>query len=168
MKIKTIVLALFFLTTLPWMQEEMKTYEKDGFSVEYPSSWIVDESGTMNTKVILKSDEVKDGFSQNLNVIMQDVSAYGLNLDQLVGISEGQFKQMPKAKVVSSERIKDEHGEKHAIVIQGDFSGPDVTVKQYYMLKGKMAYVVTYTNLTKEYPNTKDLGDKILNSFTIK
>lgn len=167
MKIKSILLSIFFLTTMTFVQDEMKTFSKDNFSLHYPKDWEVDTSGMMNTKVILKSKEMKDGFAQNVNVVTQNLTGYNFTLDQFVKVSEDQYKQVPKAKIIASERIKGEGDEKHSVTVQGSFAGPDITIKQYYFFKKDVAYVVTFSSLTKDYEKSKALGDTILNSFKV-
>ncbi|MFY0603547.1 MAG: hypothetical protein JXQ93_06325 [Flavobacteriaceae bacterium] len=166
MKIKSILLAVFFLSTFSIVQQEMTTYKKDNYSIEYPESWELDTSGQMNTKFVVSAKEI-NGFSENVNFIVQNLKGYGFDLEKFVTLSENQFKQIPSAKVIESKRIKDANSEKHSITVEGDFNGTNLTIKQFYFFKDDKAYILTYTNTLEGYKTTKALGDKILNSFKL-
>jgi hypothetical protein len=146
------------------------SFEKSNFIIQYPSNWDLNESGQMGTSFILFSplESEKDIFKENVNLIIQDVSAYDINLDQYTEMSEGQIKKMvSNSNLISSDRVKIDNNEYHKLLYTGDQGVFHLKFEQYYWLISGKAYVLTLTTELSKYDDFVQVGEKILNSFKI-
>ncbi len=153
------------------LPSEWKTLEGDKFEIKYPPNWTVDKSGLMGSSFILFSElsDETDNFKENVNLLIQDLGAYELTLDQYVEISENQIKTLiTNGKIISSERMKDGEAEYQKVIYTGKQGIYDLQFEQYYMLIAKKAFVLTFTSEESQFNNYRKVGEKILNSFKIK
>lgn len=165
------ILCLITITSFSVQAQEWITLDEALYSVEYPDSWELNTSGSMGTEFILfsplKSDT--DNFRENVNFIIQDISAYKLNLDQYVEATKVQVKtMMTNGKVTTSERIKVGENEFHKIIYlgrQGDF---DLQFEQYFYILEDNAYVLTFTCEEEQFEAYRETGERIMNSFLLK
>lgn len=150
--------------------KEWKTLTKDSFSIQYPDNWNLDETGQMGSTFILFSPLAapSDPFRENVNLLIQDLTGYNLDLDRYVELSENQIKTMINdGRLIESTRINDKTLEYHKIIYQGNLNNRDLKFEQYYWVQEKKAYVLTLTCEKSEFDNYKLTGEKILNSFTL-
>lgn len=145
--------------------------EHVNYTMSYPLSWELDESGTMGTSFFIYAPSVskEDPFRENVNLLIQDLSAYNIDLNQFTEISEGQIKTMiTNSTLIESKRIKDERGEYHKIIYSGDQGIFQLTFEQYYWVIDKKAYILTFTCEQDNYAEMAEIGERILNSFAFK
>src|SRR4051812_41424637 len=86
-----------------------KTHSKGNYSISYPSTWQLDISGQMNTKFILFAplEGTSDKFKENINLLIQDISSYGLDLDKFTALSVEQIKSMiDKSVLLEKKKLK--------------------------------------------------------------
>lgn len=151
-------------------ETEWQTFSKETYSFEYPSNWELDSTSLMNTSAILFSPiaSEQDQFRENVNLIVQDLTGYNLDLDGYTELSEGQVESMiANSKMLQSERIKTETDEFHKVVYTGEQGIFKLTFVQYYWVKNDQAYVLTFTAETSQFDAYKEVGEQILNSFKI-
>ena len=170
---KKSIIFLFLLSSIFNVnaQTNWKTIEDKSYSVKYPSDWEVNSTGMMGTSFILFSPltETQDNFKENVNLLIQDLSAYDLNLDKYVEISVGQIKTMvTNSNILESKTIKSEFGEYQKMIYTGEQGMFKLKFEQYYWVKNNNAYVLTFTSELDKYLNYKEIGEAILNSFEIK
>lgn len=144
---------------------------EEKYEIKYPSNWDANQSGQMGTSFILLSPltNESDNFKENVNLLIQDLAGYDLNLDQFVEVSEAQIKNMvTEGKIILSER-KHKNDKKYQKVIytgkQGIFS---LKFEQYYWVIENQAFILTFTCKEDEFEKFQKTGEKILNSFKIK
>lgn len=148
-----------------------KTADEPTFFLQYPSDWKLDKSGQGGTSLILFSKIASDEdlFEENVNVIIEDLSTFNIDLSQYVSISESQIKSMIKsAIIVESSKMKYGTQEYHRLVYTGYAGDLRLRFEQYYFMKNKKAYVITFTAEQDTYPEYKVTGERILNSFKLK
>ena len=148
-----------------------KTLSEANYSIQYPSTWELNQSGQMGTSLILFSplENNEDQFRENVNLIIQDLTGQGIDLDKYSEISEGQVKTMiTNSTLIESKRIKDENDEYHRLIYTGDQGIFHLKFEQYYWLENDKAYVLTLTCEQNKLWDFKDLGENILNSFSLK
>jgi len=108
---RLLILGTIFLTlnlSIYGQTEDWNTIKKDSYSIDYPKDWELNESGQMGTSFILFSPftSQKDQFIENVNLLVQDLTGYNLDLDGYVEISEGQIKTMiTNGKIIESKRV---------------------------------------------------------------
>ncbi|MEM8523171.1 MAG: leucine-rich repeat domain-containing protein [Bacteroidota bacterium] len=146
-------------------------YESDEFVIDYPSNWILDDSGLMNSKLFLFSplESAEDQFRENVNIMSQDISAYNIDLDMYVKISENEIKTLAtNSKILESKRLKKEDREYHKIIYQADQGIFTVQFEQYYLISSNNVIIVTLTCEKEQFQTYQALGEQILNSFEWK
>jgi len=119
--------------------------------------------------LLSKQTSQQDLFRENVNLIIQDLATYNIDLDKFVEISEGQIKTMiTNGNIIESNRIKTGDSEYQKVIytgVQGQFNHK--FVQYYWIVKGK-AYILTFTCEISQFDNYKEVGERIMNSFQIK
>ncbi|MFY0630117.1 MAG: hypothetical protein JXR05_07025 [Flavobacteriaceae bacterium] len=168
MKKRIAFILLVLLTLNLHSQTKKEVYKKDNYSIEYPTDWKFDNSGFRGTSFTITSSVSTEGdkFGENINMIIQDLTAYDLDLDEYVLLSKNQFSTgVPGSKFIKDERSKNKDYEYHTIVVEADMNNFSLKMKQVYIIKNKKAYVLTFTAEKSQYENYIKVGDEILNSF---
>ena len=153
------------------IMSDLKTLDLPGFSVQYPSTWELDQSGQMGSSFILFSplESEKDKFKENVNLLIQDLTGQNIDLNKYTEISEGQIKTMiTNSALVESKRIKNGSDEYHKIIYSGDQGIFHLQFEQYYRVVNHKAYVLTFTTEKEKFAEFTETGEKILNSFKLK
>lgn len=151
--------------------KKWQTFTDTHYSIQYPPDWELDQSGLMGSSFILfqplESDH--DLFRENVNLLIQDLTGYDLDLDQFANLSEDQVKTMiTNSTLIESKRIKTGPEEFHRMIYTGDQGNYHLKFVQYYWVKEGNAFVLTFTCEQDTYEVNKDTGSMILNSFTFK
>jgi len=165
--IKLTILFLVF-TNVCCSQNELKTYEKENYAISYPDNWRLDTTGQMNSKFILFS-ELKDNdlFSENVNMITQDLTNQGFTMESYMKLSENQIKTLvTEGKIIKS--IIDKENGYCTLIWSGNVTDRVLKFKQYFFMKKEIVYVLTLTTLPETFEDYIEAGDKILNSFKLK
>jgi hypothetical protein len=145
--------------------------EEANYSIEYPSSWELNQEGLNQTSFILfsalESDE--DKFRENVNLLIQDLSGKNIDLDTYVDITEEQVKNMlPNSLLIESKRVVDDGKEFHKAVYSGVVGQVYLQFEQYFWVIGEAAYVLTFTTEKDKFEDFQETGERILNSFKLK
>jgi len=150
---------------------EWKSLVDEKFEIQYPSDWVVDQSGQMGISFLLFSplSDESDNFKENVNLLIQDLAGYDLTLDGFVDLSENQIKTLATdGEIILSDRIKDDKVEHHKIIYTGKQGIYELKFEQYYWVIEDKAYVLTLTCENNQFDNYQKIGEEILNSFEIK
>jgi uncharacterized lipoprotein YehR (DUF1307 family) len=146
-------------------------FTADDYSIQYPKDWELNESGQMGTRFILYSalENDDDKFLENVNLIVQDLQGRSVDLDAFTEISEEQVKTMlTNCTLYESERMKKGSTECHKLVYTADQGAFNLKFEQYYWVENEKAYVLTLTCEQSKFSNFKEVGEKILNSFSLE
>ncbi|MFT6715647.1 MAG: hypothetical protein ACJA0Q_000274 [Saprospiraceae bacterium] len=168
-----ITLAASILLAVPLFagSQDNKTQTTDLYEISFPHSWITDTSKVMGTDLILFSPLVgkNDVFRENVNILVQDLSAYDLSLDQYVDISVNQINTLiTDSKIELNERVKGINGDFYKIIYTGKQGKLNLKFEQYFWLVKKTAYVLTFTCEVDQFSKYQQVGEQILNSFKLK
>ena len=149
-----------------------KTITTDVYTIRYPSTWTLDNSGKMGMTLQIFSalSSPDDKFSENVNLVIQDLSGQPFKkLDQYVLLSENQIKTMlTDPKILSSDRLHrggKEFQKIQCTAKQGIFK---LRYQLYCMIKDEKAYVLTFTCVADEFEKYRAVGEKIMDSFKLK
>ncbi len=153
-------------------QESWKTATFDAFSIKHPSNWKADTSNkNVGVDIILYAPQTSsdDNFNENINVIVQDLSSYPMDLDAYTKLSEEQIKNMLEGgKITKSERVTNGSETYHRIIYVGSQSGFMLKFEQRYYVKDNKAYVLTLTCLNDNFNDYIKMAHKIFNTFQMK
>lgn len=151
---------------------KLKTVSRSTFSMKCIESWRLDESGTNGTTFMLFAPvEANDVFQENINYLVQDISAYNLNLDSYTEMSIGQLDQFLKnAKLLVNERVQKNGQACHHLVYEGIINGVDTPLcfEQYYWVIGTKAHLLTFTSEKTAFERYKVRAHKMMESFRLK
>lgn len=166
-------LCVILIGCLPlslWGQTDGLTFEKENYSITYPKNWDLDDSNRMGAEFLIFSrlENEKDQFKENINLLIQDLSAYNMSLDQYVELSIGQVKSMIKdGKVISSKRISEGDREYHSLIYGGRQAANMLRFEQRFWIINKTAYILTFTAQLDNYDLYRELGNQMIDSFKI-
>jgi serine/threonine-protein kinase len=150
---------------------DWKTFDQAAYTIQYPSTWELNQSEQMGTSFILFSplESEKDQFKENVNLLIQDLAGYHVDLNEYTEITEGQIKTMVTNAILSeSVRVKNDKGEYHKLIYSGDQGIFHLTYEQYYWVMNDKAFILTFTCEQNKFVQMADTGEKILNSFKLK
>lgn len=150
----------------PW-----KTYDQNGYYIEYPSEWEVNgvEDNGMQFAFLSPLSSETDNFSENINLLKQDISSYNLDLDSYVDISKKQIASMVEdGKILVSQKLEKNGRSFYEMVYAGEQEGMTLKWKQYCWVENGNAYVLTYTAMAEEYDNYESTATQIMDSFKLK
>ena len=161
-------LTYFFIliNTLSCAQVNRTVLEKEDFSISYPSSLNLDDSGKEGTRFILTAD--KDGkddiFVENINLSTQNVG--NIAFDELIKKTEREVSSV--AKIVE-KKVIDINGRKcFSLKITATQNGVDAIFLQHYYIKNQKVYVLTFSSESKMYDSFFEDMNKTLLSFKLK
>ena len=150
--------------------KEVKTFTNDNYSLEYPATWTLDTSKTWGADLMLfaPKDDDQDKFSENVNVLIQDLAGMGIGLEQYKEITDQQIATLATdGRIIESSILKKGNKEMYRIVYtmtQGDFN---LKITSHCFIQNERAFLVTFTTEVEKYENYKLAGEDILGSFAL-
>lgn len=151
--------------------DDYKMFSKNGFEISYPDGWRVDTSGTMNSKVFFFSplEGPEDKFSENLNVMMQNLGGHQIDIQKYKEISEQQIKVMFSDGRLLESKVVDNNGREEYRLLyefsQGIFK---LKVSAICFIKNDMAYLATFTSEMSKFERYQKTAERMLVSFVGK
>ena len=150
---------------------DWKIFEKSEYSIQYPSTWELNQSGQNGISFILlsKLDSAHDNFRENITLLIQNLSGANIDLNKYTEISENQIKTLAtNSTLIESVRLKNEGLEFQKVIYTADQGIFHLKFEQYYWVVNEKAYVLTFSAKQDAFNSYKDVSEKILNSFKIK
>jgi hypothetical protein len=150
------------------VQESWKVLNKSGYTIQYPGDWDLNESGQMGTSFIILSKQTSqsDKFRENINLIIQDLTGQNIDLDKYTEISLTQIKTLiTNSNLLESKRKVSNGLNYQKVIYTGDQGIFRLKFEQYFWIKNKKAFILTFTSEISQFENYKEVGEKILNSF---
>ena len=143
---------------------------KDDFSISHPAEWELDAPGQMGTTFLIFTplSSSEDLFRDNLNLLVQDLSDYDLDLKAYTELSLNQIKTiMADVKIIESNTLKANDRDYHKLIYTGKQGDYNLKFEQRWWVVGKTAYVLTFTCEEDQFDNFNVAGAKVLDSFRI-
>lgn len=161
---------LFLLPYFSFSQAGKVTYAKKDYQLQYPTTWRLDTTGIMGAELFVFSPltDTTDKFSENVNLLIQDLRGQHIDLKAYKKISDDQFAQMQDGKVEESAIIKTGAKEYFRATYAMTQQNIQLKVTSICYIKNEKAYLVTYTALASTYEQYKKFGEEILHSFSFK
>lgn len=168
-KIKLFVMLLICASTAGIAQT--KNFANDAVSIAYPTSWEFSEKGAPGMVFMIKSERTseQDIFQENINLMVQDISAYNLDLAAFTKLSEGQIaSSIGKAKIISSDTTTKAGLPAQHVIFTGSQSNYDLKFEQFYWVENGKAYIVTFTAEASKFDTYSADVAKMMETFKIK
>ncbi len=166
---KFLFIIVVLLSQTVFSQLRTKEFSKNNYAIKYPDSWILQDNFGNGIEFFLltKKTDTNDSFSENLNLIIQNIESLNLDLDKYVGITENQFKDN-KAKVLVDKRDKNKFNDFHVFVFEANVKGNDLKFMQYIFVENNRAYVLTFSATLDNFDRYIAEMQKAMDSFTLK
>ncbi|SEC86729.1 hypothetical protein SAMN04489761_3815 [Tenacibaculum sp. MAR_2009_124] len=163
-------LLILFLTMSIYAQKDWKQHSRDNYEISYPKEWKLDTSGQMNSSFILFSEgKAADSFNENINMVIQDLSLQGIDLDAFFDISKKQINNdVQDGRMIYSRKEKRNNLEYYTTVWEAKMGKAFLKFKQHYYMKNDMVYILTLTTLPDTFIDYEAIADEILKSFKLK
>ncbi|MGC4099862.1 PsbP-related protein [Ferruginibacter sp.] len=168
---------IFFFLLVPFIGKTQDTNAEqiqlshNGYTISFPSTWTLDSSkkvALLDIFISSPKDTVNDNFSENVNVVIQDLSSLNLTPDQYLEANREQIKKLAtNLKFIEDKKIQNGTKEFYKFIFtstQGIFK---LETEQYYFISNNKAYIITLTTEEKKYPAYQAVGEKILDSFRL-
>lgn len=167
-----LTLILFLFTHFCFAQSDTtKTiFAKDNYKIQYPKSWRLDTSKIMGTDFFIFAplENETDNFSENINVIIQDLRNQNIDLEKYKLITDNQINQFATdPKVFESAIIKENNNEYFRIVYAMTQGKARLKITSICLIKNDKAYLATFTTEFNKYGQYNKVGEEILSSFCL-
>lgn len=165
---KKIFLFVAVFISISTFSQDVKTVKTTDYEISYPSNFRCDDSKTRNTEFIIYTEKEgeNDTFIENINLLIQNLKGYKIDLKQYVEISENQVNK--NGKLIESKRINLNNSEIHVLSYTANLSGKDLKFYQYLLIKNEKAYILTYTAEINKFDVFFPEIIKIFNAFSLK
>jgi hypothetical protein len=145
------------------------TYSNGELEFLHPENWRIDESGMMGSTCFVFSDKKENGFSPNINIMVQDVSGVDYDLDAYIELTEGQMKNFAtELNMYSSEKYASDAGDYQWMMYSLRQGPKRIMVFQSITIFNSKAHVLTYTDMEENYDLRIEFAKHILQSFKVK
>ena len=109
-----------------------------------------------------------DDLQENVNIVVQDLSAQPMTLEEYTDLTLGQIEQfITDAKILDSSPATLAGNPGHKAVYTGKQGQYDLEWMQLWTVKGNKAYVITYTAEAREYSAVLATAQEMIESFAI-
>lgn len=148
-------------------ENDTREISRKGFSIQYDSSFRLDDSGRNGTEFYLFTPTAPgDNFSENINLMIQNLGVLKYDLNQFIALSEKQIKA--SGKLIQSVRKNENGQEYHILIFEAKMNGFDLKFLQYDYVKDDKAYVLTFSAKKEEFENHLEAIEKVMNSFKLE
>lgn len=146
-------------------QQKMVKYTGKNFEMLYPASWSKKEKSNAIFFLSPKENE-KDLFQENVNLMLQDLSQQPMNLEQYTELTKKQVTDNLGASAIVSLKNATIAGQQaKEFVYDMNYQGRSLKLKQYWFIKGNIAYLFSYTAEPSEYDKYESTATEVINSF---
>ena len=167
---QTLIILLSIISTDCYSQSD-KIFSHTDYTVQFPAKWTLDTSRRFANAVFLFSplEDSTDKFSENVNVMEQDLKGQNIDLATYRSLSDQQFAELgEKGKLIASRIEKSSNGERYFGEYEFTLNDSQLHIKSICYIKGDTAYLITFTSRPDTFEKFKDTGTKILESFKLR
>jgi Ni/Co efflux regulator RcnB len=158
-----------------------QTLNRNNYSVKYPADWDLQQSDNKETGTIVNAtvryqfavlsqlESPQDQFRENVNLVIEDLDGKKLDLDEYSRLAENQLKTMMKnCKILEQKKVNKGVRPYFKIIWTWDYQTVPLKVEQYTWLLDGKAYILTFTSEQTKFAQFQQVGEKILDTFTLK
>ena len=162
---KILFIASLLFSILSYSQD-LKTIKTSEYEISFPENLKFDDSKTRNTEVIIYMENEKDLFIENINLLIQDLKGYQIDLNQYVKITENQVNE--NGKLIESKKMNLNGAETQVMTYEANLSNRNLKFYQYIVVKNEKAFVLTYSAEVEKFELYLQETKKVFNSFSVK
>ncbi|MES2629651.1 MAG: PsbP-related protein [Bacteroidota bacterium] len=171
MKPLAYILILYFSAIAAqhaYAQEPWKTHERTGYTIDYPADWTLNTSVPGASFIITSPpDQPDDDFSENVNLIVEDLSGKNVTLERYTYVTVVQIGAMlPDSKIISNQTLKRKKLSFQKIVYTGTQEDFYMKYVQYYWIVDEHAFILTFICEDEKFEHYQATAERILDSFT--
>ncbi len=137
------------------------------YRLSYPSTWT--QTSTESGIIFLTPAEGEDDqFQENVNILLQDLSAQPMTLEEFTKLSTDQYDAMKESvEVLSVDNATVAANKAKKVMLTLDYSGRPLKLMQYWFIKNDTAYVLTYTAEVGKYTKYEADANKMMTSIAL-
>jgi hypothetical protein len=151
--------------------KDWKTLTQDNYSIQYPADWET-EMQSSGTLFIIKSplESDSDRFRENINLVTEDLTGKGVDLDTYAKASLDQLTAAYKGmKMIENKKIKVGSTDYYKFLYTASPDSVFMELEQWFRIDKEKAYVLTFAvESPAKYEKFKEVGENILSTFTVK
>jgi hypothetical protein len=156
---------------------DWKKVERTNYSIRYPANWELQQNDRSEPgariiypfSILSPLSSSDDKFRENVNLVIEDLNGQKIDLDTYSVLSINQLKsQMKNCKIVENKRIDSSSRKYYKVIFTWDYETLPLKVEQYYWVVGSKAYILTFSSEQSQFASVRNVGEKILNTFTLK
>ncbi|MCC7030221.1 MAG: hypothetical protein IT257_07945 [Chitinophagaceae bacterium] len=148
----------------------MLTVQNHQYRIQYPNTWRIDSSRNMGTELIFYSplDNAGDPFSENVNLMIQNLQGMNIDLQKYKEITEQQLKELGgESKIYQSAILTKDQLSHFRMDYQMTQENRTLRFTAMCYIKDEKAYLLTFTSSVEDYEKFKNAGESILKSFAL-
>lgn len=152
------------------IQEGWQVSTNEDYTVHYPGDWDLHKPGPVGAIFIIYSRQTspEDTFRENVTLLRQDLSKLDIDLDRFTSLSEKQIRTLiNNSAILESKRLRANGSDFQKVIYTGDQGSYKLKIEQYYWIHDDHAYVLTLTCDSTHFNHYQEVGEKILNSFSL-
>lgn len=139
--------------------------KEKGFSITFPKNWETKEgiAGAVVASLSPRESD-SDNFRENVNIVIEDLPK-DLTSEEYYQAGIVNLRKVPEFKEEQKGKMSIDGKEAVWLIASHKSSNVSAKMIQYYVIKGKRAYVITGTALADTFGKYKPQFDQIAQSF---
>ena len=139
-----------------------KSYSGDGYSIKLSSDWSKTKgSSAVDIAFAYDGTSQNDDFAENINVVVQDLTGYDLDLESYKDLSMDQYAELDyNVDDIYKKTIDGAKG--YFCKVSCEESGINCVILQYFTVIGDNAYVFTFASDEDDFD---DLEDEVMEIY---
>lgn len=156
-------LGLLLAVIVPGWQTYSDAVNK--YSIDYPSDWV--KSPFQNGMAFLSPrDGPSDLFQENVNVLVEDLSQQPMTLEQFTELTKKQVTDNMGTSANLTLQPTTLVGQNAEVAHYNmTYQGRALKIKQYWFVKSKKAYVLSYTAAPEQFARYDSTATQVIKSF---
>jgi len=164
-----LLIVLGFVYVKKYKRKSYKSYEY-GISIKYPRSWSrIENMGGVAVQFMSPKDSDMDVFKENVNIVVQDISANPMGLQEYTDLAIKQMEVVFKDKIEVIESISYRLAghEAHKFLYIGKGPRHNFKMMHVWTVVDDKAYQFTFTAIDAQFDSYYGQAENMLKSFRI-
>ena len=168
----TLIFTAILLAAAAFSQQAtaVTSYAKNDYKIQYPEVRRLDTSRLMGTELFIFAplENATDQFSENVNLLIQDLTGRNINLQKYKEITDKQLTDLATdGKSIESAVVKKDNRSYYKTIYTMTQGKLKLKISSICFIKNEKAYLVTFSAEADKYEQYKKTGEGILSSFVV-